>query len=111
MGHLVNPISFRLGKTFYWNFVWSTFLKKNYRFLALQDIQFIKLFDWLLSLNTLYQFGVFFSHFKVYRFHGKLIFFIYFTYDKQQGFGLGPQLKAIKLRKNSKTFLRILLVY
>jgi hypothetical protein len=106
MGHLVNPISFRLGKTFYWNFVWSTFLKKNYRFLALQDIQFIKLFDWLLSLNTLYQFGVFFSHFKVYRFHGKLIFFIYFTYDKQQGFGLGPQLKAIKLRKSSKTFLK-----
>lgn len=100
MGHLVNPISFRLGKTFYWNFVWSTFLKKNYRFLALQDIQFIKLFDWLLSLNTLYQFGVSFSHFKVYRFHKKLIFFIYFTYDKSQGFGFGPQFKAIKLRKN-----------
>jgi hypothetical protein len=102
MGHLVNPISFRLGKTFYWNFVWSSFLKKNYRYLALQDIQFMQLFNWLLSLNTLYRFGIFFSHFKIYRLNGKLIFFLYFIHVNKIGFGCGSQSKVIKFKKNKK---------
>lgn len=107
MGHLVNPISFRLGKTFYWNFVWSSFLKKNYRYLALQDIQFMQLFNWLLSLNTLYRFGIFFSHFKIYRLNGKLIFFLYFIHSSTTGFGFGSQSKLIKFKKNKKPKLII----
>lgn len=37
MGHVINPISFRLGYTRYWNSVWSLSTLKNYSHLTNQD--------------------------------------------------------------------------
>ena len=101
MGHLVNPISFRLGKTFYWNFVWSAFLRKNYKYLILQDLQFIVFFRWILSLNFLYRLGLFFSHFKLFRLRDKLIFIIFFIYKKNYGFSNDIFKFSKKIKGNS----------
>ena len=79
MGHLINPISLRLGKSVFWKFSWSSFLKKNYRYLLLQDIQFILFFEWLLSKNMFYRYGLMFSHFRIFRLNKKVVFFIYFV--------------------------------
>lgn len=38
MGHIINPLSYRLYNTRYWNNSWSIFEKNNYSYLLTQDL-------------------------------------------------------------------------
>jgi len=47
MGHLVNPITYRLSKSQFWISSWNCITKKNYKNLFLEDYNLIKFLEWL----------------------------------------------------------------
>lgn len=98
MGHLINPVSLRLGKTIFWQFSWSSFLKKNFKYLVLQDLQFILFLEWILRLNLFFSLRLVFSHFRLFRLEKKLIFFFYFI-DLDWSLTEKKE-KALKTKKN-----------
>jgi hypothetical protein len=116
MGHLVNPISLRVGKTLYWNVIWSSFLKKNYRYLILQDLQLILFLNWLVSLYIFKFRFLNFSHFKIFRLNKKVIFIFYFVllrnyyfkgyrYNRIQYFRDIKKYQIVKKQERRKNFL------
>ena len=65
MGHLINPITYRLGKTKFWNFTWANKTKKNYKNFLLEDLNSYKFYKWLISVLSWHKIGVFIHDFKV----------------------------------------------
>ena len=49
MGHIINPISYRLYNTRYWNNSWFLFNKSNYSYINYSDVQIYKLIKFLFS--------------------------------------------------------------
>ena len=47
MGHLVNPITYRLSKSKYWISSWNNITKKNYKLFFLEDYNIIKFYNWI----------------------------------------------------------------
>jgi ribosomal protein S3 len=78
MGHVVNPISYRLYNIRYWNNNWFNFNKLNYSYILNQDILIHKFFKkiFLKYLNST-DIGVIFVNIKIIRFFDKLSFYIY----------------------------------
>lgn len=82
MGHLINPITYRLGKTKFWNFTWVNKTKKNYKRLLIEDLNFNKISKWLLSILSWHKIGVFIHDFKIIKRYNSLDFCLFFFLKK-----------------------------
>lgn len=104
MGHLVNPISHRLGASKCWNSVWTG--DKNFLLgfssLMKSDWDFFLFFKRFFDLKVIIQSGYIFSHVKIIRSCQKIFCIVYF-YD---GGALerSDHLRQILLSKNSQLF-------
>jgi len=81
MGHLINPISTRLGFNSFWLSTWSSFKPINYSYGLMLDTVLRNLVFWLFADSSVaHQLGVvgfFFSHFKIIRRNNKILIFIF----------------------------------
>jgi|JI61114C2RNA_FD_contig_81_1283263_length_2924_multi_2_in_0_out_0_3 hypothetical protein len=77
MGHVINPISFRLGRVFFWDFVWSIYIKKHYKYLVLQDIAIYNFLVWFFNLKKVSKLGFLLGFFKILRVVKKVCLFLY----------------------------------
>ena len=77
MGHVINPISFRLGRIFFWDFVWSVYIKKHYKYLILQDIAIYNFLVWFFNLKKVSKLGFLLGFFKILRIVKKVCLFLY----------------------------------
>lgn len=82
MGHLINPVTYRLGKTKFWNFTWVNKTKKNYKNLLIEDLNFYKFSKWLLSVLSWHKIGVFIHDFKIVKNFNSLDFCLFFFLRK-----------------------------
>jgi hypothetical protein len=76
MGHVVNPVSYRLYNTRYWNYIW--FSKNNFSYFLNSDIifsRFIKIF--LYNILRLDKVGLIFINFKIVRNFNLLNFYLF----------------------------------
>lgn len=78
MGHLVNPISYRLYNTRYWNNNWFNFNNLNYAYVNTQDVLLKKFLSRFFSLfiNSV-EIGVVFVNLKILRVFNTINFYIY----------------------------------
>lgn len=65
MGHLINPITYRLGKTKFWSSVWSSKTRKNYKSLLVEDLNYFKFLNWVLSVLSWNKVGIFINDFSL----------------------------------------------
>lgn len=88
MGHLINPISTRLGFNSFWLSSWSRFKPVNYSYNLMLDTVLRNLIFWLFSDSIasaqLSIVGFFFSHFKVIRRNNKILIFIFLFLDSSK---------------------------
>ena len=82
MGHLINPITYRLGKTKFWNYTWVNKTKKNYKNFLIEDLNFYKFSKWLLAILSWHKIGVFIHDFKVIKNYNSLDFCLFFFLRK-----------------------------
>lgn len=82
MGHLINPITYRLGKTKFWNFTWSNITKKNYKNFVYEDLNFNKILKWLFSVLSWTKIGVFISDFTLIKNYNNLDISVFFFLNK-----------------------------
>lgn len=65
MGHLINPITYRVGKTKFWSFTWANVTKKNYKKFLIEDLNFRKYIKWLFFILQWEKVGIFLHDFKL----------------------------------------------
>lgn len=82
MGHLINPITYRVGKTKFWKGVWSNVAKKNYKNFLVEDLNFYKIFKWLLSILNWSKIGISLNDFTMIKNFNYLNICIYFFLKK-----------------------------
>ena len=80
MGHIVNPINYRLGFSKCWNSAWSTNNAFAYTSLMKSDWDIHLFFKRFFDLKILVQSGYIFSHVKIVREREKIFCIVYF-YD------------------------------
>lgn len=82
MGHIVNPVSYRLGASRCWNSVWPNDMSfpMSYSVLMKSDWDLFLFFKRFFDLKLIMQSGYIFSHVKVIR-DGSKIFCIVYFYD------------------------------
>lgn len=85
MGHIINPVSVRLGKTIFWEFSWSFYQKKNYKYLLIQDLAISNFLIWFFNLKKIEKIGYILSNFKLYKNFKKISIFLY-LYNKKRSF-------------------------
>lgn len=82
MGHLINPVVYRLGKTKFWKGVWSNKTKKNYKNFLVEDLNFYKFFKWLLSVLNWKNLGISLNDFTLIKNFNSLNICFYFFFKK-----------------------------
>lgn len=82
MGHLVNPINYRVGSSKCWNSAWfqNITFSSNYSSLIKADFDIFLFFRRFFDLKLLVQSGYIFSHVKIIRERTKVFCIVYF-YD------------------------------
>lgn len=65
MGHLINPITYRLGKTKFWTSVWSNNTRKNYKNFLFEDFNLHSFLNWVLAVLSWNKIGIFVSDFNL----------------------------------------------
>jgi hypothetical protein len=79
MGHLVNPVSFRLGISRYWNSRWVAYSSRHkYHFLFKSDWNIFEVVKRFFKLNRFIKESYIFSHCMVVRTNNVSNFFIFF---------------------------------
>lgn len=104
MGHIVNPISHRLGASKCWNSVWPSDLNFTSSFSSLMksDWDFFLFFKRFFEFKILMQGGYIFSHVKIIRERQKIFCIVYF-YDGSS-LERSDNIKQILLSKSSQLF-------
>jgi hypothetical protein len=104
MGHIVNPISHRLGASKCWNSVWPNDLNFTSSFSSLMksDWDFFLFFKRFFEFKILMQGGYIFSHVKIIRERQKIFCIVYF-YDGSS-LERSDNIKQILLSKSSQLF-------
>lgn len=102
MGHVINPLSYRLYNTRYWNNNWSVYNKNNYSYILTQDVMLDNFFKKILikHFNSVHL-GLIFLNTKIVRYfdsvniylyvHDSLLDLFFFNFKKNKVF--------LKLRK------------
>ena len=79
MGHVINPISTRLGLNIFWNSNWSLNNIYNYNIMSKNNIFFFKFFNWIINFKKFKEKNIIFTHYIIYINNLNKIFFnIYF---------------------------------
>lgn len=105
MGHLINPIALRLGINMNWNSTWVCSINSFYSKLWVYDLRLNRILTNLVWNNSFWKLGLFFSHYKVYRFFNKLIIQIFFYDGRTKVYQYEFKYKCIKKLKY-KRFLK-----
>lgn len=98
MGHLINPLSYRLYNIRYWNNNWFLHNKNNYAYLSIQDIlifNFVKKF--LTKYIKITRLGILFNNLKIIRNFNDFYLYLY-IHDSFL------DMLISKLKKNKKFF-------
>lgn len=66
MGHIINPISLRLGVNSYWNTTWSLNNKHLHNKLLKQNWFFFQFLNWFFYRKVHIKINLVFSHYKIY---------------------------------------------
>jgi len=113
MGHLINPVSTRLGFTSFWVSNWSCFNLTNFSYNLMVDNLVKNFITWVFSENrssfNLTIVGVFLSHFKIIRRENNIRVFVFLILDsskffRSQSVELDPD--VINLRNSFLKFKR-----
>lgn len=88
MGHLVNPISFRLGVTSFWSSNWVLLNNFNYINVFKKDYLLFDYFYWWFNNSEVWTNNFLYSNYKIYRIYKKIIINIYY-YDAKVQIGKG----------------------
>jgi len=80
MGHLVNPISFRLSVNSFWSSNWVLLNNFNYINIFKKDYLLFNYFDWLFNRSEIWTKNLLYSGYKIYRMYKKIIINVYY-YD------------------------------
>lgn len=90
MGHLINPISTRLGFTSFWISTWSCFNLATFSYNLMVDNLVKNFVSWVFSENrssfNLTIVGVFLSHFKIIRRGNSIRVFVFLVLDSSKFF-------------------------
>ena len=82
---LVNPVSFRLSVSFFWNSTWSLYKNNNYKYLFSSDLVFFEFFMFFfrktIELRSLDYYP---SHIRLYRLNDKVIINLYYHMSKDE---------------------------
>lgn len=102
MGHIVNPVNYRLGFSKCWNSVWTTDDSFAYTSLMKSDWDIHLFFKRFFDLKILVQSGYIFSHVKIIRERGKTFCLVYF-YDGAS-IERSDNMKQLLMLKSSQLF-------
>jgi hypothetical protein len=80
MGHIVNPISFRLGVNRTWNSTWSTFNFINYSYLIQRDLFIYNFLKMFFNKLCFVKYGFMYSHSKIINLTGNNFNIINYIY-------------------------------
>lgn len=103
MGHVVNPISFRLYNIRYWNNNWFTYNNSNYSYLSNQDILLQRFFKRIFSFTLDSTFmGLVFVNLKILRSFNSLSLYIYIhdSFLDLLFFGLKKHARFLRIKKS-----------
>lgn len=88
MGHLINPISTRLGFTSFWISTWSSYSLFDFSYNLMVDNAIRKLILWSFSDSSvgvqLSTIGIFLSHFKIIRRAQRICVFVFMVLDSSK---------------------------
>jgi hypothetical protein len=73
MGHIVNPISYRLSRSKFWLSSWNNISKKNYKILIFEDHNLIRIFNWFREFNMWKKFNITITNINFLKFYNKLV--------------------------------------
>jgi ribosomal protein S3 len=102
MGHIINPVSYRLYNLRYWNNNWFLNNKINYSYILNQDILVQKFFRKLLAFHLdSVNIGVIFVNLKITRSFDSLFLYLYIhdSFLDLLFFNLGKNSRFLKVRK------------
>ena len=81
---LVNPISFRLSSSIFWNSTWSLYKNYNYKYLFYSDLVFFEFFMFFFKKTiNLKILDIYPSHIRLYRLNNKVIVNLYYHIAKE----------------------------
>jgi hypothetical protein len=84
---LVNPISFRLSVSFFWNSTWSLYKNNNYKYLFSSDLVFFEFFMFFFRKTMNFRSLDYYpSHLRLYRLQDKTIVNLYYHMSKSEHF-------------------------
>lgn len=92
MGHLINPISIRLGLNNYWNFNWALNNNYNYPYMTKNNIFFSKFLNWILKSKKFNKKNIIFSHYNIYINNNNVTYINVYYYN--------PYLEDLKYKNN-----------
>jgi len=82
---LVNPVSFRLSISIFWNSTWSLYKNYNYKYLFYSDLVFFEFFMFFFKKTMNFKFLDFYpSHIRLYRLYDKIIVNLYYHIAKEE---------------------------
>lgn len=82
---LVNPISFRLSVSFFWNSTWSLYKNNNYKYLFSSDLVFFEFFMFFFRKTIDFRALDYYpSHIRLYRLQDKIIINLYYHMSKEE---------------------------
>ncbi len=82
---LVNPISFRLSISIFWNSTWSLYKNYNYKYLFYSDLVFFEFFMFFFKKTINFKLLDFYpSHIRLYRLYDKIIVNLYYHIAKEE---------------------------
>ena len=82
---LVNPISFRLSISIFWNSTWSLYKNYNYKYLFYSDLVFFEFFMFFFKKTMNFKLLDFYpSHIRLYRLCDKIIVNLYYHIAKEE---------------------------
>src|SRR5690348_991582 len=108
MGHIINPLSYRLYNIRYWNNNWSTLNKNNYSYLVNQD-QLLENFcrKVLIKYFNSVKLGLIFLNLKIIRYFNSVNLYLYVHDSLLDLFFFNLKKNKIFLTLRKKIFKRI----
>lgn len=73
MGHIINPVSFRLSKSTFWISSWNNITKKNYKMFIFEDQHLKKVINWFRRFYIWKIFNIYISDINIIRNNNKLV--------------------------------------
>ena len=66
MGHIINPVTTRLGLNIFWNSRWTLNNNYNYKYLFKKNIFFFQFINWFFQKKSLNKRNIIFSHYYLF---------------------------------------------